>query len=96
MTLDIVKKYQILGENKIVAAEILRDLTNENQDYEIEKYFIKVDNSDLKKMLCNKEKRNGFFVLKGDELNNIKEICIKNRIPYELEFETDESDEIIC
>lgn len=93
--LDIAKKYPCLGESKVIANGIIRDLISKNENYEVEKYLIKFHNEN-ENNLKSADRKGEYFRIDGDELFTIRQECFDRKILYDLKFESDEEDEIIC
>lgn len=93
--LEIAKKFSIKGETKLIANSIIREIVRSDTDYDFEKYLIKC-NSNISEIYTLNDKKGDYYRVDGDQLNKIVSYCNDHKIRFELEWESDEEDEVIC
>lgn len=92
---EVCKTYSLIGDEKTIATAIARDIVKTDPNFEIIKYRIKTDQSIIDQFKLT-DRKDDFYRIDGETLFEIKKICTEKKIIYELEYESDEEDEIIC
>lgn len=93
--LEISERFTIRGDTKLVANSIIREMVRNDPDYEVEKYLIRT-NCNISHVFTLDDSKGHFYRVDGEQLNKIITYCNEHRIRFELEYESDEEDEIIC
>lgn len=96
--MDIVKRYDVSKDVKVVANSIVKDLTARDADYEREKFRVRVDAKFLEEIgrAFDVEQAGDWMRMDGEVLRKVKAWCEERGIGCEIGDESEDEDEIIC
>ncbi|ELQ74232.1 putative exosome subunit [Trachipleistophora hominis] len=96
--MEIVKKYDLSKDVKVVGNNIVKDLTAKDADYEREKFKVRVDTRYVNDVTqtFGIEHADCWMKMDGDVLRKVKAWCEQRGIGCEIRDESEDEDEVIC